>query len=822
MRVPLSWLGEYVTWDLPVEELAERLTLGGLEVAAIDRVGENWDPAGITVGQVLSVRKHPSADSLVLVTVDYGSSEPMEVVTGAVNLGVGDSGQKVVFATVGARLIDPYADTLKYQTLKRGKIRGVASAGMACSEKELGISDDHTGIMILPDDAPVGVAFAEYWGDVVLDLDLTLNVARCFAMTGVAREVAALTLGKLSLSAPAVVAEGDPTDGQIEIEIKDPDLCPRYSAALITGVRIGPSPHWMRRRLVLAGMRPINNIVDITNYVMLELGQPLHAFDYRLLRPRTPGGTPTIIVRRAHEGEKMTTLDGVEHVLTGEMLLITDGAGPVAVAGVMGGQESEVTGDTVDVLLEAASFSPISIRLTSRALKIPSEAAQRFARGVDPELTLVALRRAADLVRELAGGTVATGLADAYPQVPEIKVIDFKVSEVERLLGIELAPREVARMLESLGFTCEVIDAEVPIVHTTVPSFRLDVTIPADLVEEVARVYGYDRLPATLISDEMPGQQRNADLELEERVRDILVGCGLTETITYSLTNLESVAKLAPEGDMPDPESYVRIANPLSHEQEYLRQTLMSTTLETVAKNLRFLDRVAVFEIAHVYLPKEGQPLPDEPRRLSIALSGSRATRSWLDSEGEQMDLYDLKGIVETLCARLGLKDTGFAPARHPTFRPAAVGTVRIGDLEIGVFGEVHPVVRANHDLPKQRVCLLELDLEKLLAAARPTPQFETISRMPALKLDLAIVVDEPVPTDLVEASIRKAGGQFLVEAVLFDVYRGEQIGVGKKSLAYSLTFQAPGRTLTTKQATRQRDRIVKHLEREYGAQIRG
>ena len=821
MRVPLSWLKEYVTWDLPIDRLAERLTLGGLEVAAIDRVGEEWDPTRITVGQVISVRKHPNADRLVLVTVDYGRGEPMEVVTGAVNLRVGDSGQKVVFATVGARLIDPYADTLEYKTMKRGEIRGIPSAGMACSEKELGISDDHTGIMILPDDAPVGTPFAEYWGDVVLDLDLTLNVARCFAITGVAREVAALVGGDLSLSAPAVITEGDPIDGQIEIEIEDPDLCPRYSGALITGVKIGPSPHWMQRRLALAGMRPINNIVDITNYVMLELGQPLHAFDYRLLRPRTPGGTPTIIVRRAHYGEEMTTLDEVERALTSDMLLITDGGRPVAVAGVMGGLESEVAADTVDVLLEAASFDNISIRLTSRALKIPSEAAQRFARGVDPELTLVALRRAADLMRELAGGAVARGFADAYPRPPESKVIDFKVSEVKRLLGIELPPQEVARVLESLGFACEVIDAEPPIVRTTVPSFRLDVAIPADLVEEVARIYGYDRLPATLIIDEMPGHQRDIALELEEQVRDILVGCGLTETITYSLTNLESVAKLIPEPKMPDPETYVRIANPLSHEQEYMRQSLMSTTLETAARNLRFLDRVAVFEIAHVYLPKEGHPLPDEPRRLSIALSGSRATRSWLDNDGDQMDLYDLKGILETLLARLGLEDIGFVPARHPTFRQGSAGSVKIGEVEIGVFGEVHPTVRANYDLPEQRVCLLELDLDKVLAAARPTPQFKAISRMPALKLDLALVVDETVPTDLVGASIRRAGGSLLVDSVLFDVYRGEQISPDKKSLAYSLTFQAEDRTLTTKQATSQRDRIVKLLEREYGAQIR-
>ena len=352
MRVPLSWLREYVDITLPVEQLAERLTMGGLEVAAIHRVGEEWSREHIFVGEVVGVRPHPDADRLVLVTVDYGAESPLEVVTGAPNLHVGDAGQKVVLATVGARLVDPYADSQRYQTLKRSKIRGIVSEGMVCSEKELGLSDEHTGILILPDDAPVGTPLADYLGDVVLDLDLTPNLARCFSITGVAREVAALTGGRLHLPEPRFEATGEPIAGRVEIEIADPDLCPRYSAALISGVSIRPSPQWMQRRLLLAGMRPINNIVDITNYVMLEWGQPLHAFDYRRLHPREPGrpeaalGQPapvTIIVRRAHPGETMTTLDGETHTLSGDMLLITDGAGPVGLAGVMGGLNSEVT-----------------------------------------------------------------------------------------------------------------------------------------------------------------------------------------------------------------------------------------------------------------------------------------------------------------------------------------------------------------------------------------------------------------------------------------------------------------------------------------------
>jgi phenylalanyl-tRNA synthetase beta chain len=822
MLVPLGWLKQYVTWDMSLDEFCEKLTYAGLEVGSIERIGQEWDPDKIRVGEVVAVRPHPNADRLVLVTVNYGAEQPLEVVTGAPNLRVGDAGQKVVFATVGARLIDPYAETLSYQTLKRTKIRGVASEGMVCSEKELGISEEHTGIIILPDDAPVGTPFVEYWGDTVLDLDLTPNLARCFSMVGVARDAAALVGGAFRMPDTTLQAEGAPIEGQVEVIIEDPDLCPRYSAALIKGVKIGPSPLWMQRRLILAGMRPINNVVDITNYVMLEVGQPLHAFDLHGLKPRRPDGPPAIIVRRAHEGEQMMTLDGEERTFDGEMLLITDGGGPVAVAGVMGGLESEVTEQTADVLLESANFDYISVRRTSALLRIPSEAAQRFGRGVDPELTLVALRRAAELMRTLAAGTVAQGFADAYPRPPAMSVIDLGVSLVERWLGIEPSADEIAGMLRPLGFGCEVLqDAPEPTVRVTVPSFRFDVSIPADLTEEIARMYGYDRLPLTLIADEMPPQARYRELELEDRVRDAMVGMGLTEVMSYSMTNLESVARLTPGQSVPDGDAYVRLANPLSREHEYMRQTLMNTSLEMVSRNLRFVERVAIFEIARVYLPQEGELLPDEPRRLSVALSGPRDERSWLSPESEPLGFYDLKGIAETLCEHLGVDNATFAPTEHTTFHPGRVASLSVDGEQIGVLGEVHPIVRGHFDLPDQPVCLLELDLEALTAAAQPTRRFQSISRMPALKQDLAIVVDEGVAADAIEAAIREVGGILLVDLVLFDVYRGEQVGAGKKSLAYSLTFQAPDKTLTSEQAVRLRDRIVDELYKRYGAEMR-
>ena len=821
MRVPLSWLSDYVEIILPVEELAERLTLAGLEVATIERVGEKWDPEKIIVGEIVEVRPHPNADRLTIAVVDYGASEPQAVVTGAPNLVVGDSGQKVVFAREGAELIDGYSDVERYIRLKPATIRGVRSSGMVCSEKELGLSDDHTSIIILSDDAPVGMSLQEYMGDVVIDFEVTPNLSHCLCMIGIARDVAALTGSSLRLPEPVLHADGPDIEGQVDVEIADPDLCSRYSAGLISGIKIGPSPFWMQRRLSMAGMRPINNIVDVTNYVMLENGQPLHAFDYRMLRGRETDSKPTIIVRRAKCGEVMTTLDGIERVLNEEILLITDGGGPVAIAGVMGGLASEVTEETAHILLEAANFNNISNRRTSQALKLPSEASLRFGKGVDPELTTVALDRALELMRQLGGGTVSRGFADVYPVKPPPKVIEFSTSEVDRLLGIHLDDLEVVRILRSLEFECEPMGGKPGRIAVSVPSHRLDVSLPADLVEEVGRIHGYEKIPLTLLDDELPPRRRNWSQELEELVADVLVGAGLTEVITYSLTNLQSVSKLTPGAPEADPEGYIQVANTLSSEREYMRQTLQNSMLETVAENRRFTDRVALFEIARVYLPVEGRELPNEPRRLCISLSGRRDAQSWLEADGETVDFYDLKGVVETLLRSLKVTALVFEPADHPTFHRGRVAALTIGDRQVGVLGEVHPSVREGFDLPNETVCLAELDLEALLDAVETTYYMEPISRYPAITQDLAVVVDGDVTAARIEELIRDVGGTLLVDVLLFDVYRGVPIPAGKKSMAYSLTFQSRDRTLTDRQVGKVWDRIVKRLRTELGAELR-
>ncbi len=819
MRVPLSWLKEFLDIPCSVEELAQRLTLAGVEVAAIEPIpsqGLSWEK--ICVGEVVRVEPHPNADRLGVAWVRIGPQRVLKIVHGAPNLPASrrSRGQRVAVALPGARIANAYSNDPPQVEVKPLELRGVESQAVLCSEKELGLSQEHTGVLLLDEDAPVGTPLVDVLGDVVLELDLTPNLGRCLSIVGVAREAAAIAGGRLKIKEPHWKALGEPIAGQARVEIADPDLCARYVAALIRDVKNRAAPFWMRYRLWLCGMRPINAIVDITNYVMLEWGQPLHAFDYEKLLERSGGKAPTIIVRRALPHEKIVTLDGVERTLPEEALVIADERGAIAIAGVMGGLDTEVSEATKHVLLESASFHALHNRRTAQRLHLSTEASHRFSRGVPPELAERAARRAAELLRRLTRGEIAQGLLDAYPKKRARRVIALARGEVERLLGLSVKPAEIGAILKALGF---ILKRQKGAILATVPYWRLDVEIPADLVEEVARVIGYERLPSTLPSDTLPPQRRDRLFELEERVRDILVGFGLTEIINYSLTSFESIAKLYPDGQIPQ-ESYVELENPISGERTLMRRTLLNGLLETVAANQRHHETIAVFELGRVYLPDRGGGLPQEPRRLGIALAGLRRSVSWAE-RAVPVDFFDLKGLIEALLQHLSVEGAKFSPASHPSFHPGRCAELALPGERLGILGEIHPRVAERFEL-RGRVYAAELDLERWLPLARELRPYRPIPRFPGIRQDIAVVVNEALPQERVEQLIWKSGGALLKSVKLFDVYYGEPVPPGQKSLAYALFYLAEDRTLTDAEAQAVHERIQKALETQLGAQVRG
>lgn len=821
MRVPLSWLKDYVDITLSIDDLVHRMTMAGLEVASVEQVGRDWQRDKLVVGEVVEVKPHPDADRLVLAVVAYGQDAPQTVVTGAPNLRPGDCGQKVAFAIEGAKLWDAYSEEPRMRTLKRARIRGVESSGMVCSEKELGLSDEHTGVLILDPQAPVGEPLQDVLGDTVLDIDLTPNLARAACIVGMAREVAALTGQPLRQPWPPADAlltgSFAAQTTYVTVTSANAELCPRYSAALIENVTIAPSPAWMQRRLQLAGMRPINNIVDITNYCMFETGQPLHAFDYETLV--LDGG---IVVRTAQTGERLRTLDDVERVLAPEMLLITDASGPIALAGVMGGATTEVSENTRHILLESANFNFINIRRTSQQLRLASEAAQRFGRGIDSELTLPALVRAGRLMEELSGGVLHPEIADTYPQPSPAKTIMLRPAEVRRSLGMDLSSDDIARMLSALEFTCttHAQDGDAYL-EVGVPGYRLDVAIAADLIEEVARMHGYDNIPLTLINDVLPPQRSQPVLEGLEQSRDILVGCGLTEIMSYAMTSLDSIDRAGLDSPAAKPEDYVRVANPISQEREFLRQTLLPSMFETLRSNSRYRQRMLLFEIGRVYLPQLDEDLPSEQRWLSMALTGTVQPASWHQGdEAPKLGFTHLKGVLETLAQRLNVPHLQVRDATHPSFAPGRTASIELDGEVLGIAGEVHPQVCERFDLPEQPVAMLELNLDLLLAHRQPR-RYQTISRFPAVLEDMALVVDADTPAQAVEAAIREAGGDLLRHVELFDLYQGEPIAAGQKSLAYALTFQADDRSLTEDEIRTIYQRIQGHAATALGAQPR-
>ncbi len=843
MRVPLSWLNEYVTIDRPVEEVDRILTSAGLEVTTIDYVGIPgadlvWDRKLIVLAHLLKVEQHPNADKLVLATVEYGGDKPEVVVTGAPNLfefiGQGDISERQLYSPLaleGATLYDGHKAERKKTKLKGRPLRGIHNRCMACSEKELGISEEHEGIILIQKDAnspdyQAGTPLQDVLGDAVLDIDIIPNISRCASIVGVAREYAALTNQPLREPDYSVVMEGEPVGNKVTIQTDEPELNPRFVGLLITGIQQNDSPYWMQHRLRLAGQRPINVAVDISNYVMLEMGQPNHAFDYDFLRRRAdqyaPDGPVQLITRLPAEGETLTTLDGIEHQLLPYSILVTDPLSNLSLGGIMGGADSEIKPETQDVFLEAAAWNFINIRRSATKLGIHTDAGFRFSRGVHPSQALLGAKRAAELLRRLAGGTVAEGIVDYYPNPPEDLTVKVDLTYAHRLSGLDLSGEMMAELLERLNFTVEVYSDHLIV---TVPDYRIDMEGAHDVVEEVCRLYGYDNIPSTVLSDVLPPQRGNPILENEERIKDILAKAGLQELITFRITSADAEAKLMPKGHQAgdDPRPYVNITNPNSSERASMRHSLLASVLEVVSTNSRYQNRMAMFEIGPIFISDEDETLPTEMTRLSISMTGQRGVVNWQSDTASTYDFFDLKGVIDALFGELQV-DVLYEAVEHPTYRPGRTARLLLNKQQIGVMGELHPLVVDQMDIrveDDQPVLAADIDLDALIPHIPPYYEFDAISPYPAVQEDIAIVVDAGVTAVSIEEIIRTTGGFLLKNVELFDVYEGEQIGKGKKSMAYHLTFQSPSKTLNDKVVRKQRQKIVGQLNRRLNAQLR-
>ena len=797
MNVTLNWLKTYIDFEFSPSELADRLTMLGVEVESVKQLGADLE--GVIVGSVTSIRPHPNADKLVLCQVDTGGTEALQIVCGAPNA---REGMLAPVATIGATL--PVG-----LTIKRAKLRGETSEGMLCSEKELGLSDDAAGLMELSTDIPVGTFLSKALGldDVVFELEITPNRPDCLSLIGIAREIRAETGNPLKLPTVDLQESNINVRDLTSVTIDAPDLCPRYAARVIQGVKVVESPAWLQQHLTSVGIGVINNIVDVTNFVLMEYGQPLHAFDYDKLTENR------IVVRRATDGEQITTLDEVERELTPDMLVIADAEKPVALAGIMGGYDSEITETTCDVLLESAYFNPSSVRATAKALGISTEASYRFERGTDPGVVLAALDRAAQLITELAGGTICEGTVDVYPGQQPLTQVQLRPERVNFVLGTILEVAEMAQILNRLGFD---VDTTGEVYQVTVPTFRSDVTREIDLIEEIARVHGYDNIPTTLPKGDIPVPAPNSKTEVRRCIKHFLLAAGMMEAVNYSFCDPNCFDKIRLNANDPL-RNTLQLRNPLSPEMSVLRTTLTPSLLENAQHNRNHqIDSIALFETGSVFV-HDGEE--KEPERVAGVLAGQIGEGVYSDPY-RPPDFFDIKGLVEGMLEVCGVVDWTLQKTDVRTFHPGRNAEVLLDDKRIGVFGEVHPEVLENYDLP-YKAYLFEFDLEGLADAATFAKRFEPISIYPKVARDLAIVVDKAVLSDMPTELIYTTGGDAVDSVRLFDVYEGEQVPEGKKSLAYTITYHSATETLTDKAVNALHDKVVKRLNQELSAELR-
>ncbi|MBE3579450.1 MAG: phenylalanine--tRNA ligase subunit beta [Caldanaerobacter subterraneus] len=794
MLVSLSWLKEFVDIDEDAKTIAEGLTMSGSKVEGIKSYGE--EISNVVVGQIVSLEKHPNADKLWVGIVDIGSKK-LQIVTGAENIKVGDY---IPVALHGATLPGGVK-------IKRSKLRGVESQGMMCSAEELGLDESllpeyqRNGIFILPP-LPLGMDINEalQLKDDVLEFEITPNRPDCLSVVGIARETAATFRKSFRMPEIRVTEVEEPNPARVTIEA--PDLCYRYVARVVKNVKIGPSPIWMQVRLLKAGIRPINNVVDVTNYVMLELGQPLHAFDLDKVKNKH------IIVRRARDGEKLVTLDGKERILDSSMLVIADEEKAIGLAGVMGGENTEITDSTVNILIESANFKGSNIRHTSKKLGLRSEASARFEKGLDPEITVLACERAAQLMEKYCGGEVLKGIVDEYPKPMERTVLTVRPDRINKFLGTNLATSEMIEILRSLEF--EVVEKGEEL-EIKVPHFRKDVTMEADIAEEIARLYGYNNIEDSLMKNAQTTLgSLTKEQQLEEKAREVLLACGLNEIVTMSFMGERDLDRINVPKDSVLRKA-VKIINPLGEEQSLMRTTLLPFMLNVAYTNYsRKVGEFRAFEISRVFLPKELplKELPEEVKTISLGMYG------------KEVDFYTIKGVIEELLEVMGIVDVEYVRAEEPSYHPGRSAKILFGEEVLGVFGEVHPDVLENYDLPV-RVYAGELNLDKIIKFANVDKKYNPLPKYPAVERDIAVVVDEDLFVAEVEKVIKETGRGFVEKTALFDVYKGPNIPEGKKSVAFSIWYRSYEKTLTDEEVNEVHARIVKALEEKLGAKLR-
>lgn len=811
MQVSIKWLKDYIDFTETPEQLADKLTMAGIPVENVVDPGEGLEK--VVTGRIEKLEPHQNSDHLQICTMNVGLAENIIIVTGAQNVA---EGQVVPVAMVGAHLPNG-------MKISKGKLRGVASNGMLCSAQELKLDleklpeEQKTGIFILPSDTPVGIPAKDVLGlnDVVLEFELTANRADCFSVFGLVREIAAITGNKPHF--PEIkVNEDDNTklNDIFSVEIADPDLCSRFSTRMLKNVKIGPSPEWMQQRLEGAGIRSINNVVDVTNFVMIELGHPMHAYDYDKITGKK------LIARRAIEGEELHTLDDTSRKAKGEMLVIADSEKAAGLAGIMGGFETEITDTTTTVVLESADFYGPCIRRTARACGLSSEASGRFERGVDSETTIKALDRAAQLLQEMGACTVCEGIVDVYPNPKQANYVTFTPEQINNHLGTNIAKDVMLNIITSVGF--DVTKDENDEITVKVPSWRNDVTCMADISEEIARLHGFDKIKSTLPNGVSMQGTQSAKQTFIDKVKASLSSQGLYETISFALTNEETFNKLNIPQDSPLRKA-VPIMNPLSDEYPLIRTTLLSSIFDNLARNLaRKNDDVALFEVGSVFFPKAlpVTELPDEVVKIAGAITGRRNAQGW-NQTNDMVDFYDAKGIIEELLANLRVTRYTVEAGTHYAMHPGKTALFKKGRDVIATVGEVHPAVLSAYGITKP-VYIFELDATIVMKYMAKDLKYKALPKYPATSRDLAMLVDVDVNAADIEKAMTKAAGQNLTQITLFDVYTGKQVEEGKKSLAFSLTFQSNDKTLTDAEIDPAIEKIVAKLQKDFNANLRG